>query len=485
MKGFILRHYLNLGIGLVVAAIVTLSSIIAVRDRNAIHQRAEDSSRNLVTLLSRDLSTDFEALDTLLAGIIKGANDPVVWELVPELRHRTLFSHVTSPDISAVLIVNPLGDIVMDGKSVVPRSANFSDREWFRAHIGDADIGLYVSHPLRNRLNGTMGIVLSRRITQPDGSFGGVAAVTVPLSALYDRVKGLDLGEGGDVAILRDDGTLLVRKPLVEDDIGRDLSRTPNVRRSMLREAGSFTGRSVLDGVRRHYTFRRVDGFPLILSISYAVDDVLAPWRKAITLQASVTLLLCLSLVLLLLMFRRELRLRHEAQAKVENLARTDELTSLPNRRAFRERAARIWQTACRDRSAVSAMFMDADCFKKYNDHYGHGKGDELLRKLAETLKARVRRPGDMVARYGGEEFVVILPGTGIDDAAKMAEDIRQAVMGMNVPHVQNVPGVATVSIGVASAEPWTGGDCDALLRDADAAMYRAKESGRNRVCRA
>jgi len=484
MKELIRRHYLSLGIGIVVTAIVALSSMIAVRDRDAIHQRAQDSSRNLVILLSRDLSTDFEALDTLLAGIIKGANDPATWEMAPELRHRLLFSHVTFSDISAVLLVNTNGDIVMDGKSVVPRSANFSDREWFRAHIGDADVGLYVSHPLRNRLTGTMGIVLSRRISQPDGSFGGVAAVTVPLSALYDRVKALDLGKGGDVTILRDDGTLLARKPLVAEEIGRDLSRTPNVRRAMMREAGSFGGTSVLDGVRRHYTFKRVDGFPLILSVSYAVDEVMAPWRHGIALLASVTLLICLSLVLLLLMFRRELRLRQEAQARVENLARTDELTSLPNRRAFRERAARIWQAACRDRSAVSAMFMDADCFKKYNDHYGHGKGDELLRKLAETLKARVRRAGDMVARYGGEEFVVILPGTGIDDAAKMAEDIRQAVMGMNVPHVQNGPGVATVSIGVASAEPWTGGDCDALLRDADAAMYRAKESGRNRVCR-
>jgi len=482
MRAFFRRHYLSFGIGIVVMAIVALSYDLAIRDMGNQRQRAEDSSRNLLTLLARDLGTDFAALDTILTGVAKGLNDPLVWEMVPELRHRVIFSHISSLEVSAILILNRHGDIVMDGRSVVPRPGNFSDRDYFRVHMGETDIGLYVSRPILNRLNGTMGVVLSRRIDQPDGDFGGVAAVHVPLSSLYDRVKVLDLGKGGDVTIFRDDGSLMARKPMVAEELGRDFSRTPNVRRSMMREAGSFDGTSVIDGVRRHYTFTRVEGLPLILSVSYAVDEVMAPWRENVAIQTIVTVLLCTCLFLLLVMFRRELRLRHAAQTRVENLARTDELTQLPNRRAFRERSSVAWAEAIRQGKSVSALFMDADLFKKYNDTYGHGMGDVLLRSIGTTLAASIRE-GDIAARYGGEEFVCLLPGTAPDEALRIAERIRDAILRLNVPHEQNPYGIATLSIGVASMVPSEGDDCDALFRTADEALYQAKKTGRNRVC--
>jgi len=164
-------------------------------------------------------------------------------------------------------------------------------------------------------------------------------------------------------------------------------------------------------------------------------------------------------------------------------LAQQDGLTRLANRRRFDEALAEEFRRACRQAQPLSALLLDVDQFKAYNDRYGHLAGDECLRRISRAIEAVPQRPGDLVARYGGEEFVVLLPATEAHGAWIVAEAIRQAVAALGLEHLGSAERIVTVSIGMSSIIP--GGDCDQpeqLVAAADQALYRAKAGGRNRV---
>jgi diguanylate cyclase (GGDEF)-like protein len=127
---------------------------------------------------------------------------------------------------------------------------------------------------------------------------------------------------------------------------------------------------------------------------------------------------------------------------------------------------------------------IDIDFFKRYNDNYGHWVGDVCLKKVAESLAESVNRPGDLVARYGGEEFVIILPGTDTAGALTIAEQFRQHIENLQIPHgFSDSSSYVTVSIGLACVTPTEEIQSAELLEQADKMLYQAKEKGRNRVC--
>jgi len=167
----------------------------------------------------------------------------------------------------------------------------------------------------------------------------------------------------------------------------------------------------------------------------------------------------------------------------IERMASLDGLTNIFNRRNFDVTLEKELRRATRNNSLLSLILMDIDFFKKYNDHYGHAEGDTCLRRVAKELAGCIKRTGDFVARYGGEEFVIILPGTDLAGAIGMAEKIRLAVIGLNIEHsVSDVAGHVSISIGVTTVL----GDQTVLpvdvIKKADAALYKAKASGRNCV---
>lgn len=175
-----------------------------------------------------------------------------------------------------------------------------------------------------------------------------------------------------------------------------------------------------------------------------------------------------------------------ELQAANEQLAAlssTDALTGLANRRRFDEVWAAEWQRAARMGLPLALALIDVDHFKAYNDHYGHQAGDVCLRQVAALLAAEVRRSGELVARYGGEEFVLVLPGATATEARVVAERIRSVVQAQGMPHEHSpVAPLVTVSIGVASGLVQRAEQAEALLKEADVALYLAKDQGRNRV---
>lgn len=179
---------------------------------------------------------------------------------------------------------------------------------------------------------------------------------------------------------------------------------------------------------------------------------------------------------------RQRTRELEEANRKLEEMARTDVLTGLFNRRTFDEQLRLEIMRSKRSGLPLSLLMLDVDHFKHYNDTHGHQAGDKVLREIGQILKQRLRAT-DYPCRYGGEEFAVILPDVPYEDALKLAEEVRLLVEAHPFDHEETQPGgKLTVSIGVATY-PGHGRDEASLIEAADRALYLAKERGRNRVC--
>lgn len=172
-----------------------------------------------------------------------------------------------------------------------------------------------------------------------------------------------------------------------------------------------------------------------------------------------------------------------EANAKLAFLSTHDELTGLPNRRYMNERLQQEWERAIRDNRPISVIMIDVDFFKAFNDRYGHLNGDSALSQVAEAMKMAIKRSADLIGRYGGEEFVAIMPATDEAGALGVAESMRNLVGEASIEHAAGVRGqVLTISLGVATAIPKQGVEARSIIAAADAALYRAKAQGRDRV---
>ncbi|MEA5471747.1 diguanylate cyclase [Spirulina sp. 06S082] len=171
------------------------------------------------------------------------------------------------------------------------------------------------------------------------------------------------------------------------------------------------------------------------------------------------------------------------ANCELKNLANLDGLTGLANRRRFDEVLNQEWQRMRRDRAPLSLILADIDFFKRYNDTYGHQKGDECLKAVAKAIRSGSQRSSDLAARYGGEEFAVILPNTSLEGAVKIARRIQEQVRALRIDRspLSTFP-YLTISSGVASQFPHKQETLENLIGTADAALYRAKASGRDRV---
>ena len=168
----------------------------------------------------------------------------------------------------------------------------------------------------------------------------------------------------------------------------------------------------------------------------------------------------------------------------LRNWVYLDGLTGVHNRRYFEERLASEWARAARNGTALSAVLIDVDFFKRFNDHYGHQAGDDCLRRVAACLRTELQRPADLVARYGGEEFVCLLPDTPLEGALAVARRLGQQVQTLAIEHRRSdVAPEVTVSLGVCTGQPTGGRPAAELVRQADAQLYSAKSQGRNQSC--
>ena len=190
--------------------------------------------------------------------------------------------------------------------------------------------------------------------------------------------------------------------------------------------------------------------------------------------------LFCASVVY---MHEKTSRARFLEAALLREMVARDGLTGIQNRRMFDQYIDRAWHQAIREGRRVAVLLIDIDCFKDYNDRYGHQAGDECLRAVALTLSRGARRPLDFVARYGGEEFAIVLYDASREYVAEVLTRIQRSIAELNILHeASRVASRLTVSIGAAFILPGSSRTPQGLIQLADEALYSAKEQGRNRV---
>jgi two-component system cell cycle response regulator len=184
---------------------------------------------------------------------------------------------------------------------------------------------------------------------------------------------------------------------------------------------------------------------------------------------------------------RKQIELELQAaNEKLEILANLDGLTQLANRRRWDACLGQEWRRCAREQQSLSLLLCDVDYFKRYNDAYGHQAGDDCLKQIARAIAQSAKRPADLVARYGGEEFAVLLPNTTAAGADQIAGMIQAAVHDLSIVHCQSdISDRVTLSIGIASVIPHPEMPPETLLTQADSALYRAKQQGRNQTVQA
>jgi diguanylate cyclase (GGDEF)-like protein len=486
-------------------ALVCLS-MVALQVWQTIHSRAvqlhqaETASANLVNAVAQHAYDTLKETDTILVGLVdrmERANGSSA-----ELQHLHGFLAMRIgelPQLHGLFVYDAAGGWVVNSQPTMLKNQNNSDREYFKYHREHAERGPHIGPPIRSKSTGDWIVTVSRRVNRPDGGFAGVVLATIDMQYFLRFYQGFDIGRSGAIFVALDNGIMLMRRPFEEKSLGRDISKLP-LFSSYLPKAshGTVVLTSGQDGVTRINSYRRMQQYPLVVSAALAQDEVLAEWRADAYLRGTVVGILVLVLGLLGGRLLRQIRLRIEAEAELlrarhaleklnqtlETLAMQDGLTGLANRRRFDVALSEEFSRATREASALALIMIDVDCFKQYNDIYGHAAGDECLRAIGKVLGKSPRRAGDVIARYGGEELAVLLPGTDVQGALLIAENIRLAIQRLQLTHAGNAGGLVTVSVGVDAFSPVTRGKRSLeLIESADKALYQAKAAGRNRVC--
>jgi diguanylate cyclase (GGDEF)-like protein len=435
---------------------------------------ARQTLENLASGIDADINRNIELYDLSLRNVVNNVGLPEIADVSKPILHLILFDHAaTAQHFGAIQVFDASGRLTIDASTLDPASENRSDQEFFRVHRDNPDVGLFISKPMLHR--GAYAIVLSRRINAPDGGFFGVVAGSIRFSYFHDLFGRLNLDPDDSITVLRRDRTIIMRVPFDLDIIGKNLSTRTGWNPGKLPDGGSYLGVGPVDSIPRLYV-RRTSTSPLIVVVGKPLDSVFKLWRTEAARIGAITLALIVLALAVTLLLAREIGRRAQAEARLEELASTDALTGLKNRRKFDAAIESEWRRAMRYASPISLLMIDADHFKTFNDKFGHQAGDQLLVGIAVCITDSVRRAGDCAARYGGEEFAVLLPGRTAAEAMKVAEAIR-----LKVPEWSNGPEHTTVSVGVASVTPVAPMDWPGLVSSADKALYAAKAAGRNR----
>jgi len=357
-------------------------------------------------------------------------------------------------------------------------SDNAAERQFFRFHQRTpADI-IHIAEVEMGRLTKKHYFRITRRISNPDGSFGGVVVLSVDPQAFTEYFRQMTTGARGSAALLgARDHKLRARLPEpllqawqtpVQSVLWNALTRSAT---------GTYRAPSGVDGVDRHFVYRTVRDLPMVVVTGFAPVDV---ERRAAgrLLPFTIGTLSALAFISLLAAVLTVIyRQRHD----LETLATTDALTDIANRRQTIATGAHEVARTLRYAKPLSVLMIDIDHFKVVNDTWGHRTGDRVLQSIARTMQSMVRDQ-DSVGRIGGEEFAVILPETTLPGAQAIAERMRTAIQATSAATSDGDQAVyVTVSVGVATLLPGES-EFDTVLARADEALYRAKTSGRNRV---
>jgi diguanylate cyclase (GGDEF)-like protein len=450
--------------------------------------RVQSTMATLSHSLVRHAEDTFEIADAVVVDLVDRVSS-ADWSSARMVRLRDFLTEriKTLPRLKSLAIYGADGMLMTSSLEQEPPGVDASGLQFFEHHRAHDGPGWFFGPFIHDPLDGRWALTLSRRFNEPGGGFGGVVVASIDPRYFSDYYSAFDLGEHGSLALFTSTGLLVARYPSIESVVGANGSQDPLFTEYLPRSrAGTYSYRSTIDGVDRLGGYRIGDTFPVVVLAASGRDEALDVWYRGFLYRVVAVAVLVTLIAVLGWSLARQLRRRDRAEAELAVLAATDGLTGLANRRTFDSHLESEWLRAAREDTPLSLLLVDIDCFKAFNDAYGHQAGDHCLQSVARVLEDAARRPGDLVARYGGEEVAILLPVTSARGAARLAEAIRIGVESLALPHRHCTPaGVVTISIGAATlfpaSEPMTIGPKD-LIAMADRALYGAKLDGRNRV---
>ncbi len=388
----------------------------------------------------------------------------------------------SNPVIDVSTFVSSEGKVLNFSRSYPPPPIDLSDRDYFQYLKEHNSHETFISAPVRNKGNGKWVFYLARRLNDRHNQFIGVVIVGVSVevfSGLYERI-GQSVGQGSSLTLYRDDHVLLTRWPFVDEMLGK--KNTGHVIQDSLNSQADggviFTKAPGFNmnnqPVDRLVSFRKVDGYPLIVGATMNKDLYLSGWYQNTGGIFYTTIISLLALVVGVYLLRKVFR----KNAQNEYAANHDELTGLPNRILLNDRLSKLIQQSKRHHAIFALAYIDVDNLKDVNDNLSHILGDAYLKSVANKLSMSIRE-SDTVARIGGDEFVLLLSHLSCaDDALKILSKVQEEIKTIEISF-QGKTYTGSVSIGV-SIYPDHGLNAEELLSNADQAMYRVKQDGKS-----
>lgn len=470
-------------VAVLIAVIWVASSTLADVERAAAERDAVMSTRDLLGTYEAQVVRALREIDQTLR-LVKYSYELQSQHTLADLKSRSLLP----PDLLfAVSVVDRQGQVIASTRP--PAGSSLAAEGYFNSLRQNNDDVLEIARPSPGA-TADRQLQFARRVNAPDGTFAGIVLVSVDAAFFVSGYEPRKLGKQGLLGLVGTDGVFRVRRSADalysgdKVDYGALVPQTDQEEE----EAPVAVTASSWDGIRRYTAARQLYHFPLAVVVGLGQSEQLAVARdKARQYRVRAALGSSLVLALGALLWRLSWQLaqsrRRETQAKIEHaerveyLAYHDALTTLPNRSLFSKLLGQLIAQAQRHGRLLAVAFLDLDRFKQINDTLGHEAGDQLLQEVARRLKSCVRA-SDTVARLGGDEFVVLLPELRDEqDAANIARKILAALARPFMLIGQEFR--VTASIGI-STYPLGGLDEQTLTKNADIAMYHAKETGRN-----
>lgn len=482
-------------------------------------QRTKAVAANLMLAYDENIRRNFENIDEVLIALKQE------YEKNGFIRSESITRIYSTQSLPVlhISVMDEKGNIFVSSNPEL-LTENRSYRGYFLEHRASELRLLHVSKAVPEQLfqgNALWTFHLSYRINKQDGSFGGVVVAAVDPLYFAKIFRQMDLGNDATIAIQDLDGNVLARQMNDEFSAGMNIAGADLYRHVKEAERGFYITASKIDNNRRFVSYFRMPDYPIILVITEKETEVLKPFyqRRNTYYWSSIlaSLFLAGTCGLLMLLEKRLREANENLDWKVEErtkeldranakmleqneeleamngelealnealhrLTIVDGLTGLANRRYFDECLEREWRTGQRQQKPLSMIMADLDFFKRFNDTYGHQKGDECLQIVAGVLSGNAMRTRDLAARYGGEEFAIILPDTDLTGAMIVGENIRKQIQDLQIENRETPGQWVTISLGVASVVPSAAESPALLINRADKALYEAKSAGRNRV---
>ncbi|WP_426197304.1 diguanylate cyclase domain-containing protein [Massilia sp. DWR3-1-1] len=492
----------TLFLALVCVSLLTVQGWSIYSSRAASLREAHVATQNVARAMADHADSVFDQVDSVLAGVIEQIRHDGLGAERARLREFLVIMAARTGPVEVLAIYDADGTWLLNSfEDPLPGPLDIGDRAYFNYHRLQGDLGTHIGAPVRSRTSGNWVIPVSRRLEHPDGRFAGVVLATVTHDYFRNYFERFDIGAHGVIALAGDDGKLIMRRPFAAADLESPGARPVAAADTMFarwqrQDAGGPEMVTGADGIKRRYAYEHLRSYPLLVGVGLAHREVLERWRQTAYLGAAGTAALLAALLMLGSAMIRQLLVRERLQrelrdakseleasnASLQELALSDGLTGLPNRRHFDQRLELEFKRSMREGTGLALIMLDVDYFKRFNDHHGHVEGDAALQEVATAIGGCLRRATDMGARFGGEEFTILLPDTDLEGALAVAEAARALLARRAIAHERSPFRQVTLSAGVAVLQPQPGQSIRLLLEAADQGLYEAKAQGRNRV---